>query len=102
MTTRTILRGATVIDGTGAPGTVTDVVVADGVISSAGPVTDTDDATVVDLSGLALAPGFILGTSFHNTHTTPEAAHATVATIPLGRAGTASWLPNKHDPATRE
>ncbi|MEO6244310.1 MAG: SDR family oxidoreductase [Opitutaceae bacterium] len=35
----------------------------------------------------ALAPGLILGTSFHNTHTTPEAAKATVAGIPLGRAG---------------
>ena len=37
----------------------------------------------------ALAPGLILGTSFHNTHTKPEAAQATVATIPLGRGGTA-------------
>jgi 3-oxoacyl-[acyl-carrier protein] reductase len=37
----------------------------------------------------ALAPGLILGTSFHNTHTTPEAAKATVAGIALGRAGTA-------------
>ena len=37
----------------------------------------------------ALAPGLILGTSFHTTHTTPEAARATVATIPLGRSGTA-------------
>lgn len=37
----------------------------------------------------ALAPGFIAGTYFHNTHTTPEAARASVAGIPLGRAGTA-------------
>lgn len=37
----------------------------------------------------ALAPGFILGTSFHNTHTSPDAANATVATIPLGRGGNA-------------
>ncbi len=35
----------------------------------------------------ALAPGLILGTSFHDTHTTKESADATVATIPLGRAG---------------
>jgi 3-oxoacyl-[acyl-carrier protein] reductase len=35
----------------------------------------------------ALAPGFILGTSFHSTHTTEESANKTVATIPLGRAG---------------
>jgi 3-oxoacyl-[acyl-carrier protein] reductase len=37
----------------------------------------------------ALAPGLILGTSFHNTHTTPESAKATVAGIPLGRGGNA-------------
>ena len=37
----------------------------------------------------ALAPGLILGTSFHATHTTPDAAKATVAGIPLGRGGTA-------------
>jgi 3-oxoacyl-[acyl-carrier protein] reductase len=37
----------------------------------------------------ALAPGLILGTSFHNTHTTAESARATIATIPLGRSGTA-------------
>ncbi|MBA4136513.1 MAG: oxidoreductase [Opitutus sp.] len=38
----------------------------------------------------ALAPGLILGTSFHNTHTTAESAQATVAGIPLGRAGHAN------------
>jgi 3-oxoacyl-[acyl-carrier protein] reductase len=37
----------------------------------------------------ALAPGLILGTSFHNTHTTLESARATVAGIPLGRGGNA-------------
>lgn len=37
----------------------------------------------------ALAPGLILGTSFHTTHTTDESARATIATIPLGRSGTA-------------
>jgi len=35
----------------------------------------------------ALAPGLILGTSFHATHTTPESAEATIRGIPLGRAG---------------
>ena len=35
----------------------------------------------------ALAPGLILGTSFHNTHTSNESANATIAGIPLGRAG---------------
>ena len=35
----------------------------------------------------AVAPGLILGTSFHNTHTTEKSANETIATIPIGRAG---------------
>ena len=35
----------------------------------------------------AVAPGFILGTRFHQTHTTADSAQATVRQIPLGRAG---------------
>ena len=35
----------------------------------------------------AVAPGFIGGTRFHDTHTTKESALKTIATIPLGRAG---------------
>lgn len=37
----------------------------------------------------AVAPGLILGTSFHNTHTTKESAAATTASIPIQRAGNA-------------
>ena len=37
----------------------------------------------------AVAPGLILGTSFHNTHTTKESAEQTIAGIPLQRAGNA-------------
>ena len=35
----------------------------------------------------AVAPGLILGTSFHNTHTTKESAEETIRGIPLGRPG---------------
>lgn len=35
----------------------------------------------------ALAPGLILETSFHDTHTTKESAANTIAGIPIGRAG---------------
>lgn len=35
----------------------------------------------------AVAPGLILGTSFHNTHTTKESAEETIAGIPINRAG---------------
>jgi len=37
----------------------------------------------------AVAPGLILGTKFHNTHTTKESADATIASIPIQRAGNA-------------
>lgn len=37
----------------------------------------------------AVAPGLILGTAFHNTHTTQESAAKTVSGIPLQRAGNA-------------
>lgn len=36
----------------------------------------------------ALAPGLILGTRFHQTHTPPANAEAAIKQIPLGRAGT--------------
>ena len=35
----------------------------------------------------ALAPGLILETSFHNTHTTKESAEKTISGIPIKRAG---------------
>lgn len=35
----------------------------------------------------AVAPGLILGTSFHDTHTSRESAEETIRGIPLGRAG---------------
>ena len=37
----------------------------------------------------AIAPGLILGTSFHNTHTTKESAAETTKGIPIQRAGNA-------------
>lgn len=38
----------------------------------------------------AVAPGLILGTSFHNTHTTKESAAQTISGIPIQRSGNAS------------
>ena len=35
----------------------------------------------------AVAPGLILGTSFHNTHTTKESAQKTIIGIPIQKAG---------------
>lgn len=52
-----VFRGATVVDGTGAPGYRADVSVRDGRIAEVGP--DADGGRVVDADGLVLAPGFI-------------------------------------------
>jgi N-acyl-D-aspartate/D-glutamate deacylase len=49
-----LIRGATVYDGSGKPGRVTDVAVRDGRIAAPGPAKETLDA-----GGLALMPGII-------------------------------------------
>jgi N-acyl-D-aspartate/D-glutamate deacylase len=53
------LRGASVVDGTGADGVRTDVLVDGGVIIRIGDVSNGEADKTVDLSGLVLAPGFI-------------------------------------------
>ncbi|MFI0449031.1 amidohydrolase family protein [Actinomadura sp. 6N118] len=52
-----VIRGATVVDGTGAPGRVADVAVSDGRIEAIGP--GLAGGRVIDAAGLVLAPGFI-------------------------------------------
>src|SRR3954452_10759720 len=54
-----VLRGATVVDGSGAPARAGDVEVVDGRIVKVGTVGKVPDAETVDLSGLMLAPGFV-------------------------------------------
>lgn len=54
-----ILRGAVVYDGTGAPPIEADVALAGDRIAAVGPRLPSTGAEVIDLRGLALAPGFI-------------------------------------------
>ena len=55
-----LLRGGTVFDGTGAPGREADVAVRAGRISAVGPRLRGGSAVeVIDVRGLAVAPGFI-------------------------------------------
>jgi N-acyl-D-amino-acid deacylase len=54
-----LIRGGTVIDGSGAPGARADVAIADGRIAKLGPDLSTDAERVVDAGGLTVTPGFI-------------------------------------------
>jgi N-acyl-D-amino-acid deacylase len=52
-----VIRGGTVVDGTGAPGRVADVAISGGVITAIGEGLDGDE--VIDAAGLVVAPGFV-------------------------------------------
>jgi N-acyl-D-amino-acid deacylase len=52
-----VIRGGTVVDGSGGPGVTADVAVADGVIREIGPGLTGD--TELDASGCVVSPGFI-------------------------------------------
>ena len=56
-----LIRGGLVVDGTGAPGRVADVAVTDGRITAVGNSNGkgASAATVVDATGLVVAPGFV-------------------------------------------
>jgi len=54
-----ILRGGTVVDGTGGPRRRADVAIAGDRIAEIGNVAKTNGAREVDISGLVVAPGFI-------------------------------------------
>src|ERR1700741_4827185 len=57
MTDEFVIRGGTIVDGTGAPGRAADVLVAGGVIREIG--TNLEGADVLDATGCVVAPGFI-------------------------------------------
>src|SRR6476619_5592297 len=57
MAAEIVIRGGTVFDGSGEPGRVADVAIADGVIRDIGPNLKGDGE--LDASGCAVAPGFI-------------------------------------------
>ena len=54
-----LIRGGVVFDGSGAPGVVSDVALADGRIAAIGPGRTEPAHRTIDAEGLAVAPGFI-------------------------------------------
>src|SRR5246127_3543035 len=59
MTSDILIRGGTLIDGSGRPGEVGDVAVRDGRIAAMGRSLPEGAAKVIDAEGLAVTPGFI-------------------------------------------
>ena len=97
-----VIRGGTVVDGSGAPGRVADVALTDGVIREIGPNLRGDHE--LDASGCVVAPGFIdIHTHydaqvFWDPQLRPSSSHG-VTTVVAGNCGftIAPTRPEHHD-----
>ena len=92
-----LLRGGRVIDGSGSPARVADVAVRDGAVVEVGPALDAPSgAVVVDVTDLAVAPGFI-DLHTHCDFTLPQYPRAEsmvrqgVTTIVTGNCGSTPY-----------
>ncbi|HEY4947596.1 MAG TPA: D-aminoacylase, partial [Acidimicrobiales bacterium] len=54
-----VIRGGTVVDGTGAPARTADVAVDDGRVSGVGSFAGEPAARMVDADGLLVTPGWV-------------------------------------------
>ncbi|MEO5724724.1 MAG: amidohydrolase family protein [Ilumatobacteraceae bacterium] len=90
MSTVTVIRGGTVVDGTGVPGVRADVAMSGGRITAVG--VDLDGDEFVDAAGCVVAPGFIdIHTHFDaqvfwDPALTPSCYHG-VTTVVAGNCG---------------
>src|ERR1700741_1405129 len=53
-----VIRGGTVVDGTGSPAVTADVAISDGVITEVGSI-EGGAARVIEADGLLVTPGFV-------------------------------------------
>jgi N-acyl-D-aspartate/D-glutamate deacylase len=98
-----LIRGGTVVDGTGTPARTADVLIADGVIAAVGRI-DRAAARTVDADGLLVTPGWVDvhthydGQVFWDPLMTPSSWHgATTAIMGNCGVGFAPARPDGHD-----
>lgn len=87
-----LIKGGTLVDGTGEPPRLADVAVRDGQIVAVGPEISGDATEVIDARGLHVLPGFVDIHTHYDGQVTwddsmlPSAAHG-VTTLVLGNCG---------------
>lgn len=99
-----LIRGGTVVDGTGRPSFVGDVAIRQGRIAAVGPKLAGEAAEVIEAKGLVVTPGFVDihshydGQAFFDDTLAPSNAHG-VTTVVLGVCGIgfAPARPADHD-----
>jgi len=98
-----VIRGGTVVDGTGAPARTADVAITDGVVAAVGRV-DGTGTQEIDAGGALVTPGFVdIHTHYDGQATwdetlTPSCWHG-VTTVVMGNCGVgfAPVAPDRHE-----
>jgi N-acyl-D-amino-acid deacylase len=89
-----VVRGGTVVDGSGRPGVRADVGVRDGTIAAIGRLDDARAGEAIDAAGLVVAPGFIdVHTHADDLVETPEAENFVrmgVTSVVAGNCGSSA------------
>jgi N-acyl-D-aspartate/D-glutamate deacylase len=97
-----VIRGGTIVDGTGADRYVGDLAISDGVITDVGPSVDGGGRREVDADGMLVAPGFVdIHTHYDGQATwdrelAPSSWHG-VTTVVMGNCGVGFAPVHQHD-----
>ncbi|HEY2563036.1 MAG TPA: amidohydrolase family protein [Acidimicrobiales bacterium] len=99
-----VIRGGSVVDGTGRPATTADIAVDDGLVTEVGRLDDTSASRTIDADGLLVTPGWVdIHTHYDGQATwddtiAPSSWHG-VTSIVMGNCGVgfAPAQPDQHD-----